>query len=464
VTPQAIAVAIVTTRANRSTLGSKPTWSSRGSASRPIWRGSHAEPGEQQPRDTAEPRQHKRFDHQQPREPARAGAKRRPDRKLLHATRGADDDQVRDVDARNEQHEPDGNEKKLQEMTRRRSHIFPQRHGHEAARPHFGPLALHGSAQDLELGLCLLHRHARSQPTDHGQAIVLGKCVALEVVRQPYVHRADERIFKARGGDPSHFVGFGTQSNRRADYRRIAVEPSTPHCVAEHQAARTEARPHIVVTWRSSFVFDLESTSVERLGAEGTEIIARDQQDAQALRVAAVGDVESQIVSSMPGAHVHERRRLVAQRSEVRRRHTTFARSGLRFFLIDTYELAWLRKRQRRQHHRMSDAEHRRRPTDSDRECGDSNGRKARTSSKLSNRVAEILLRRAPMLPRSVPEQVTEYLPPKADDPVGGTGSKQQRHLLAVLIAKLAWIQCQKPAVDSFRHVHVFTPRSSEGW
>jgi hypothetical protein len=68
------------------------------------------------------------------------------------------------------------------------------------------------------------------------------------------------------------------------------------------------------------------------------------------------------------------------------------------------------------------------------------------------------------MLPWRVPEQIADYLKPEGDEPVGGTRSKQQRHLLAVLIAELAWIELEKPAVDPFRNVHVFTPRSCEGW
>ena len=161
------------------------------------------------------------------------------------------------------------------------------------------------------------------------------------------------------------------------------------------------------------------------------------QQDAQPLRVPAVGDVESHVFTDVSRGDGLERGRLVAQHAEVRRRHTTARRRVPWFLLIEAYELARLRVRQRREQNRMGDVEHRGRSADSHGKGGDHDRRETRTAPGLADRVPEVLLDRAPMLLRRLKEQVTQHLEPQPERPLGHAGAEQQRHLMAVLVAEL---------------------------
>jgi hypothetical protein len=66
------------------------------------------------------------------------------------------------------------------------------------------------------------------------------------------------------------------------------------------------------------------------------------------------------------------------------------------------------------------------------------------------NRVPEILFQRAPVLLGRVEQEISEYLQPRPDGALGYSGSEQQRHLVAVLVAEVARIETQKPPIDSF--------------
>ena len=71
---------------------------------------------EQQPRSAAEHRQHHAFGQQLPDQPRALRAQREPDRHFSPTLRRAGEQQVRDVDARDQQHDPDDDHQDRREL------------------------------------------------------------------------------------------------------------------------------------------------------------------------------------------------------------------------------------------------------------------------------------------------------------------------------------------------------------
>jgi len=59
------------------------------------------------------------------------------------------------------------------------------------------------------------------------------------------------------------------------------------------------------------------------------------------------------------------------------------------------------------------------------------------------------LLEHAPVLARCVKEKIPKYLQPKLDEALASALAEQRRHLVAVLLAEVARIQMQKPAINA---------------
>jgi hypothetical protein len=53
------------------------------------------------------------------------------------------------------------------------------------------------------------------------------------------------------------------------------------------------------------------------------------------------------------------------------------------------------------------------------------------------------------MLPGRMKQQVADDLKPEPHLPVLGSVTEQERHLLAVLVAEVTWIEMKEPAIDA---------------
>src|SRR5688572_9930412 len=126
--------------------------------------------------------------------------------------------------------------------------------------------------------------------------------------------------------------------------------------------------------------------------------------------------------------------------------------------LVEAHELARFLVRQRGEQHCLKHTEHRRGAADSHGERDGHSRGEAGITPYLSNRVPDILLHRAPMLPRGVKQQVSEHLEPEAQQAIGCASSEQQCHLLSVLLAEVARIEAQKPPIDTFGPSHARHP------
>ena len=124
-----------------------------------------------------------------------------------------------------------------------------------------------------------------------------------EVVWQPRIHVAGDRIFEALGRDPDDFVRLGAQLNGRADDRRIAAKARAPERVAQHHAAR------------AGFVVAIESRAAQRARSERVEVVARDPQHAEPLRLPVLDEVEAGLGVVGERRDVLERSRMIAKRT-----------------------------------------------------------------------------------------------------------------------------------------------------
>ena len=217
----------------------RPTSSSRGSAcAAEGLQHSNAEARQGQADHAAEARQHETLDQELPREPRPAGAQRGANRELVHAAGRPHQREVGDVHARHEQDEPDGGEHQVQRTSRARDELFVQRHRDNRALLRGRPAFPHGRRQRGQLRLGLFQRDAVAQPADGRQRVVLFVGVPGESVRDPRRDIRGNRILEAGRRDARHFIGFGAQSNRGADDRRVAAEVRSPDRVTEHDTAR----------------------------------------------------------------------------------------------------------------------------------------------------------------------------------------------------------------------------------
>src|SRR4029450_1902846 len=61
-------------------------------------------------------------------------------------------------------------------------------------------------------------------------------------------------------------------------------------------------------------------------------------------------------------------------------------------------------------------------------------------------------------------QEVADALQPEPRPAVTGARAKQHRHLLPVLLAEIAWIQVEAPAIEAFGRLHSVSLRSIAGW
>ena len=190
------------------------------------------------------------------------------------------------VHARHQKHEPHGDEQQLQRTARRRHQILPQRNRDDGTSACGRPALFHRLAQGSELRLGVLHTYPVSQPTDDSQGVVLLEGVSREVIWEPRIHVANNRILGARGRDSHHFVRFSVQMNGRANDQRIAVEARSPEPIAQYHAAS------------ANLVGKAESRTAQRARLERPEIVVRHLQHTKSLSDSTLDQVESCLAST----------------------------------------------------------------------------------------------------------------------------------------------------------------------
>ena len=197
----------------------------------------------------ARPGQDDAFDQHLRDDAAAAAADRRPYRDLASTLGRPDQQQVRDVGARDQQHEPDGTEQREQGGPRVVHDITV--HPVHPNLQVLGLVELVDLAQPrgdrVHLVLRLLQRDAVTQPRDHRQPGRVPREVG-DVGRQhaPGIdvggHRRVRRQVdpERRRQDADDDRAPAIQLNRAADHVRIAAESPLPQPVAEHHLARRQ--------------------------------------------------------------------------------------------------------------------------------------------------------------------------------------------------------------------------------
>ncbi|MDQ3137822.1 MAG: hypothetical protein M3Q93_09600 [Gemmatimonadota bacterium] len=169
----------------------------------------HSPEREEQAQASAGQRQQHALGQELTHEPLPAGAKRGPDGDLLRAGRGARQQQIGDVGACDQEHEPDG----AQQHQQRGAHIpggpRGERCGDQAPVGRIGVrvLTLELFGEGTDLGGCLLHRDTGPKPRDQVEELVgpsiVSEIVGLEHQRRPQLDAAVVEIRNALGITPT---------------------------------------------------------------------------------------------------------------------------------------------------------------------------------------------------------------------------------------------------------------------
>ena len=153
----------------------------------------------------------------------------------------------------------------------------------------------------------------------------------------------------------------------------------SPGRVAEHDAPRT---PLIVA---------IEAAAELEPRAEHTEVAARHAQDAEALGAPVGDEIHPGLLIVRDRGDVLEGRRMLTEKREVRARQNASRVGIVRLLLVEADQSSGLFVRQRREQHRLNDAEHGGRATNAQAERGHHHTGKASAVAELPERVAEIL-------------------------------------------------------------------------
>ena len=182
--------------------------------------------------------------HQLPHEPPLAGAECGAHRHFLLTCDRPDEQQVRDVGARDQEHDAGRAEQNPQRLTRTlRQHLL-QRHGEEAVAI-VRVVARHLAAELLEAGARLLAADALPQPADDDQKVAAARArIDGPGERNPRVHTPHLGVDRGRDADDG--VRVAVDGQRRSDQRGAAAESALPQLLADDDHLRP-ARTVLVI-------------------------------------------------------------------------------------------------------------------------------------------------------------------------------------------------------------------------
>jgi len=224
----------------------------------------------------ADRRQHQALGQQLPDDAAGRGAERLPHRDLRAAAGAAREQQVGEVDARDQQDAADGGEQHQQRAARVADQGVELRRDADAALPVVDrELAGERRLDDVEVGLRRLHRRRRAQASDRLEevrAALLGYRRVAGVLdarvhgeRDPDLRRRKlDRELKGRRHHADNRVRPRVERDRPARDIRRGRELRTPERVADH--GNVAARP---------LVLEAEAAADRRRCAEGREDLRR---------------------------------------------------------------------------------------------------------------------------------------------------------------------------------------------
>jgi len=358
-------------------------------------------PCQQQAERRAERRHQQALGEHLPDQPAARRADRRPDRELAAARRGAHDQEIGDVRARNQQHERDG----AHHRQDRRPHVADDvvEHRDRVEVETRGLLDRIVRAQirrdAVHLQLRLLGRHARLQTADHAKDdVVAVGGVEIDARRRPHVRRpvdADarrEQQLESRRENADDARAAVAELDVLADDRRIAAVTPLPERVAQDRGDRNLRRRCLVRQRRRRRpVVGDEIAPDNHPRAEHAKQIRRRAADADLLRLlfqtgnrhAAGGDHAGEVVEDVA--------RLLLEVAQIGRRERPVLDVPGPQLAPDDDQPARVGVRQRPQQHRVDDAENRGAGADAERDRDRRDRREAGVLPQAARCVRHIL-------------------------------------------------------------------------
>ena len=356
-----------------------------------------SEPRQAQPACAADQCEHGSFREQLPDQARTPRTKRAAHRQLTLAGAGAREQQVGDVRARDQQHEPDGAEQHEQRCAHSPRDPIAQRSGAErepiVRRCEAGTQV---PADRLQVGIDPLRAEPRPHPPDHRQVLApatgLRPCVERLVVRERTVHVDVARNPLPRREHADDLVRVSVQLQCAPDHVR-AAELALPERVTQHHHALAPGRVL------------LACEQPPRRGAQADEIAeTRARERARHFHHATGGRRHRH----GPLAHrdrVLEHAALRPDAHEVRRRERIGSTVGIN--RADLVQPVRVPIRQRLQQDRVNDAEDRRVRADSERQRQHRHRSEHRGTTQRAQREADVL----PKLTQVLPERVAATLP-----------------------------------------------------
>jgi hypothetical protein len=311
-------------------------------------------------------------------------------------------EQVRHVDAGDEQNEPDGAQQQQQRLLRAAHDGFGERRHNDA--PPFvlrRVRRLETRGDDVEVGAGLREGDAGFQAGDHAQpvgAAVLER-FRVEDEGHPELRALRDREAEAAGHDARHGSLSAFEGDRLADDRTVAAEAALPELEGEDGG---RIAPGL-------FVFRIEGAAEHRGDAQQRKERRRDGLAPQAL---GRGPLDERHVVLRVSGHGRERPVLRAPVDEVQRRggEAVDVPGGVR--VDHAHELRRLRVGQRAKHRGVHDRENGRVEADAEREREDGHGGKARALAESPQRVTDVLEElchlSAPVIERTSPGEPSQ--------------------------------------------------------
>ena len=309
---------------------------------------------EQQPGGAAGQREHHAFRQQLAHQAPAPGAEGGAHRDFARSRRRAREQQVRDVDARDQQHEADRAEQDPERPLIGLRHRVQQRlHADRIAGDPRGKAAGDVLLDPIEVLLRLRDRHTVAQP-GHGAdvvraALVVGVGLLRERERHPQLGVV--RKVESRGHHAGDFIALAFQRDRAADDTWIAAVDATPHAVADEHD-RPRPRTHVVFG---------ETPAEQRLHAQRRQHLRVDRHAVQAQRLERAGQGQRLLVVA---AERLERSILRLPVAEIRRRDG--GGPAARQF-VHVHDARGVAVRQRLQEHLLDHRENRRVGADAER-------------------------------------------------------------------------------------------------
>ena len=335
-------------------------------------------------------RQHDAFGQKLPDEPAAAGAECHPDRELARPRRGADQQEIRDVRARNEQHRADRADEHDERGPDGPRQILLERYGAWGPSQGFRIVGrMVGTklrAERVEPVRSGLDRDPRAQASNRAGKIVdavdgrIAKRRAREARRDEHLALARDAaagMMEAGWQHADDRVGIVVEPNAPSEHGRVPPEAPRPEAVGDHRQLRVTGH----------FVCLREHAANLRLDAEQREVIRAGEDALDPLGLVDVSQIR--VGRPEPGDLLKDVR-ATAVGEELRHRHADVARARLDVVARDADELAGVTKGERPEQDPIRHAEDRNVGADAERQRQHGHRRESWRAAERADRVPGI--------------------------------------------------------------------------